>query len=121
MTGPEAVGMKGNPSGRGRIYFDNAASTPADPRVVEAMLPYFTERSGNPSSLHQHGLEAQEAVECAREKVAKAIGARAEGIVFTAGGTESDNLAIIGRAHADRKRGKHVITSSIEHLSLIHI
>lgn len=97
------------------IYLDHAATTPTDPQVVEAMLPYFTERFGNPSTLYSLGREAKQAMETAREKVARAIGARPEEIVFTSGGTESDNFALEGVAFALQKKGNHIITSSIEH------
>ncbi len=96
-------------------YFDNAASTRTDPRVVEAMMPYFTEMYGNASELHQKGLEARQALDDARATIADFIKARPEEIVFTSGGTESDNLAVKGIAHRYRKRGKHIIISSIEH------
>jgi cysteine desulfurase len=96
-------------------YFDNAASTRTDPRVVEAMMPYFTDMYGNASELHQKGLEAYEAVDGARRTIAEIIKAQPEEIVFTSGGTESDNLAVKGIAHRYRKRGKHIIISSIEH------
>ena len=100
-------------------YFDNSATTRVDPRVLEKMLPYFTDRFGNPSSLHQHGTEASEAVEKARAQVARAIGAKEGEIVFTAGGTESDNLAIIGYSMANRHLGDHIVTSSIEHPAVL--
>ncbi len=96
-------------------YFDNAASTRTDPRVVEAMMPYFTEMYGNASELHQKGLEAHQALDDARSTIADLIKARPDEIVFTSGGTESDNLAVKGIAHRYRKRGKHIIISSIEH------
>jgi cysteine desulfurase len=97
------------------IYLDHAATTPADPRVVAAMLPYFEEIFGNPSSLHAFGQEAGAAVEGVRVKIASHLGARPAEIVFTSGGTESDNFAIKGVACANRKRGNHIITSVIEH------
>ena len=97
------------------IYLDYAATTPADYRVVAAMLPYFEEVFGNPSSLHAFGQEAGAAVEGARAKVASSLGVRPAEIVFTGGGTESDNFAIKGVAYANRKRGNHIITSVIEH------
>lgn len=97
------------------IYLDHAATTPTDPQVVEAMLPYFTERFGNPSTLYSLGREAKRAIEEAREEVARAIGAKPEEIVFTSGGTESDNFALEGVAFALREKGNHIITSSIEH------
>ncbi|MDR7402498.1 MAG: cysteine desulfurase NifS [Armatimonadota bacterium] len=102
-----------------RIYMDYAATTPVDPRVVEAMLPYFTERFGNASSVHQFGQEAREAVERAREAVARAIGARPAEIVFTSGATESDNFAILGTAWANEDRGRHIITSAVEHHAVL--
>jgi cysteine desulfurase len=97
------------------IYLDYAATTPADKRVVAAMLPCFEEIFGNPSSLHAFGQEAGAAVERARAKVASFLGVRPAEIVFTSGGTESDNFAIKGVAYANRKRGNHIITSAIEH------
>jgi cysteine desulfurase len=97
------------------IYLDYAATTPADKRVVAAMQPYFEEVFGNPSSLHAFGQEAAAAVEGARAKVASFLGVRPSEIVFTSGGTESDNFAIKGVAYANRKRGNHIITSVIEH------
>lgn len=96
------------------LYFDHNASTPVLPDVVEAMLPYFTERFGNPSSQHAFGREARAAVDLAREKVASALGASSEEIVFTSGGTESDNLAIFG-ATAARPFRHHIVSSVIEH------
>ncbi len=96
-------------------YFDNAASTRTDPRVVEAMMPYFDQMYGNASELHMKGIEAKEALEGSRRLIADFIGAQPEEIVFTSGGTESDNLAVKGVAHRYRKRGKHIIISSMEH------
>jgi cysteine desulfurase len=101
------------------IYLDHAATTPTDRRVVAAMLPYFDEVFGNPSSLHAFGQEAGAAVEAARAKVASFLGARPAEIVFTSGGTESDNFAIKGVAYANRKRGNHIITSAIEHHAVL--
>jgi cysteine desulfurase len=98
-----------------KIYLDHAATTPADPRVVEAMLPYFSESFGNPSSVHSLGQEARIAVAEAREKVACLIGAASDEIIFTSGGTESDNLAIKGVGLANSHRGKHIVTTSVEH------
>jgi len=98
------------------IYLDYQATTPCDPRVVEAMLPYFTERFGNPHSRnHYYGWEAEEAVEKAREEVATLIGADAKEIVFTSGATESNNLAIKGVAYFNRAKKNHVITVVTEH------
>jgi len=99
----------------GRIYMDHAATTPVDPEVVQAMLPYFTRYFGNASSLHSFGREVYDAMENARANIAKLIRAEKEEIVFTAGGTESDNIAIKGIAFKNRSRGKHIITSPIEH------
>jgi cysteine desulfurase len=102
-----------------RIYLEYAASTPTDPEVTNAMLPYLSKRFGNPSSSHSFGLEAREAVEKARSKVAAFIGARSDEIVFTSGGTESDNLAIKGIAFSSISQGNHIITTSIEHPAVI--
>lgn len=102
------------------IYFDNNATTPCDPRVVEAMIPYLGERFGNPASRnHAYGWEAQEAVELAREQVAALIGATAKEIVFTSGATESNNLAIKGAALYYEKKGKHIITVATEHKAVL--
>ncbi|MBI4634399.1 MAG: cysteine desulfurase NifS [Deltaproteobacteria bacterium] len=101
------------------IYLDHAATTPVDPEVVKAMLPYFTEHFGNPSSLHSFGQEAKKAVEGARDSIASLIGAKAEEIVFTSGGTESDNFALKGVAAARKDKGNHVITSVIEHHAVL--
>ncbi|HYP53857.1 MAG TPA: cysteine desulfurase family protein [Pyrinomonadaceae bacterium] len=98
-----------------RVYMDNSATTPADPRVVEAMLPYFSERFGNPSSVHFFGQEARAAVDRARRDVAALVGARPNEVVFLSGGTEANNLAIRGVCDASREHGRHVITSQIEH------
>jgi cysteine desulfurase len=95
------------------VYFDHAATTPTDPRVLEAMLPYFSERYGNPSEIHRLGRESRQAVEEARAKVAAALGAGEREIVFTAGGTESDNLALFG--YLQRFEPGHLIVSAIEH------
>ncbi len=102
------------------VNMDHAATTPTRPEVVEAMLPYFTERFGNPSSLYALAREAKAAVEEARGRVAAAIGAKPEEVFFTSGGTEADNWAIKGVAAANRKKGDHIITSSIEHHAVIH-
>jgi cysteine desulfurase len=98
-----------------RTFLDHAATTPTDPRVVEAMLPYFSDSFGNPSSIHSLGLETRTAVAEAREKVASLIGAAGDEIIFTSGGTEADNLAIKGIAQANAQRGKHIVTTRIEH------
>jgi cysteine desulfurase len=98
-----------------RIYMDYAATTPAHPDVVKAMTPYFTEIFGNPSSAHSCGTEARVAVEAARKEAAGFIGALPEELVFTSGGTESDNFAVKGIAYANEAKGNHIITSSVEH------
>lgn len=100
---------------RKRIYLDHAATTPTDPEVVEAMLPYLSEVFGNPSSIHSFGQEAKAAVEEARDKIAALIGARGEEIVFTGSGTEADNFALQGTAYASEGKGNHIITTPIEH------
>ncbi len=103
------------------VYLDHAATTAVDPRVVEAMLPYFTEKYGNPSSIYALGREAAAAVDQARRTVAEVLHAQPRDIVFTSSGTESDNLAIKGCAFAQRKQGKnHIITSPIEHHAVGH-
>ena len=104
----------------GIIYMDHAGTTPMDPRVLEAMKPYFTERFGNPSSIHTVGQEARRALDDAREKVAGILGCRTSEVVFTSGGTESDNAAIRGAATALQGAGNHIITSSIEHHAVLH-
>jgi cysteine desulfurase len=102
------------------VYLDYHATTPADRRVVEAMLPYFAERFGNAASRqHAYGWEAQEAVDAGREQVAALVGASAGEIVFTSGASESNNLAIKGAAYALRERGNHIVTSAIEHKSVL--
>jgi len=99
---------------------DHGATTSVDPLVVDAMLPYFTEMFGNASSLHSFGQEAASALEQARQQVANSIGAKPEEIIFTSGGTESDNLAIKGIAYRNSKKGKHIITSTIEHPAILN-
>lgn len=97
------------------VYMDHSSTTPMDPAVAEAMHPFFSEKFGNPSSLYTIGREAKRAIEDSRQKVADLIGAKKEEIIFTGSGTESDNLAIKGTAYNLRKKGNHIITSSIEH------
>lgn len=102
-----------------RIYLDYAATTPTHPEVVKTMLPYFTERFGNPSSIHSYGQEARVALEEARTSIAGFIGASEDEIIFTSGGTEADNMALTGLAYANVSKGNHIITSSIEHHAVL--
>ncbi len=102
------------------VYMDHAATTFTKPEVLTEMLPYFTERFGNPSSVYSLARESKEAVEAARGRVAKALGAGPGECYFTAGGSESDNWALKGVAFANRKKGNHIITSKIEHHAVIH-
>jgi len=103
-----------------RIYLDYAATTPTHPEVVKAMLPYFTDAFGNPSSIYSYGQEAKGAIEEARSKVADLIGARSSELVFTSGGTEADNFAIMGVAYANEGKGNHIVTTLIEHAAVIN-
>jgi len=103
-----------------RVYADSAATTRLLPEVLEAMLPYLKDVFGNPSSLHDWGAQAQEAVEQARGQVAALIGGRPEEILFTSCGTESNNFAIKGLARAGQERGKHIVISAVEHFSVLH-
>ena len=104
-----------------RVYLDHNATTPLHPEVLAAMLPFLTERFGNPSSLHAWGQEARQALEQARTTVARALGSGdKDSVVFTAGGTESDNLALLGAAAAQETRGRHVIVSAVEHHAVLH-
>jgi cysteine desulfurase len=102
-----------------RIYLDYAATTPTHPEVAKAMLPYFTDSFGNPSSIYSYGLEAKGAIEEARVKVANLINAHDEEVIFTSGGTEADNFALKGVAFANEKNGNHIIISPIEHHAVI--
>lgn len=102
-----------------RVYLDHAATTPVDSRVFASMLPYYTEHAGNASSMHGFGQEARNAVEQARREVAALIDARPAEIVFTSGATEADNLAVLGVALATENRGRHIITSAIEHHAVL--
>ena len=102
-----------------RIYLDYAATTPTDPAVVEAMQPYFFEKFGNPSSIHSFGQEAKKAMEEVRSKVANFLGAKEEEIVFTSGGTESNNFVLFGVVWANASKGNHIITTAIEHHAII--
>jgi cysteine desulfurase len=102
------------------VYLDHAATTPLRPEVLEAMLPYLTEHFGNPSSIHGSGRRARLGLDEARETVARILGAKPREIVFTGGGTESDNLAIKGAAWAASARGRKLVTSSVEHKAVLH-
>ena len=102
------------------IYLDNAATTKTAPEVVEAMLPYFTEMYGNPSSVYSFSQKSKEAITAGREKIAKTLGANPEEIYFTAGGSESDNWALKATAEAYKEKGNHIITTKIEHHAILH-
>jgi len=102
-----------------RIYFDNAATAPVDPEVLEAILPYFTEKFGNPSSIHSFGQETALALDRSREKCAEIINAKPNEIIFTGGATESNNLAILGLAEKFKAENPHFVTSKIEHPSVL--
>src|ERR671935_1351569 len=101
------------------IYLDHAATTPVRPEVVEAMTPYYGPRFGNPSSLHRWGREARVALDEARERLAKCLNARSDEICFTSGGTESDNLAILGSWRARDTRRKAIVSTAIEHKAVL--
>ncbi len=102
------------------VYMDNASGAPVDKRVVEAMLPYFDSRVGNPASLHESGVEARKALGTARELVAALIGAEDKEIIFTSGATESNNIAIRGAVQRKKKKGNHIIISAVEHMSVVN-
>ena len=102
------------------IYMDNAATTPVKPEVLDAMLPYFTEKFGNPSSIYSISSENKKAITDAREVIAKTINTTPENIYFTAGGSESDNWALKATADAYASKGKHIITTKIEHHAILH-
>ena len=102
------------------VYLDNAATTCMRPEVLEAMLPYFCEEYGNPSSIYDLGQEASDAVARSRKTIAEAIGAQGKEVYFTASGTEADNWAIKGFMRANATKGKHIITSAIEHHAVLH-
>src|SRR3954451_20744541 len=101
------------------VYMDNHATTRVDPRVVEAMLPYFDTKFGNPNSVHATGHEARDAVDAARHSIASPVGAVANEIVFTSGATESNNLAIRGLAERERRRGNHLVSVATEHKAVL--
>src|SRR5215207_6124857 len=100
------------------VYLDNGATTPLDPRVLESMLPHLGGRRGNPSSLHALGTSARDALEEARESLASFIGAPPEEILFTSGGTESDDLAVLGLARAANPEKRQVVVSCVEHAAV---
>ncbi len=102
------------------IYLDHAATTAVRKEVLDTMLPYFSEKFGNPSTIYSYGRETKSAVEEAREKVAKALGAQPKEIFFTGSGTEADNWAVKGVAYANRQKGRHIITTNIEHHAVLH-
>ena len=103
-----------------KVYLDTTATTPLLPEVRQAMMPYLEEAFGNPSCLHEWGDTAREGMETARAQVAQLIGAKAEEVIFTGSGTESNNFAVKGLALAQQKKGKHVVVSDIEHFSVLH-
>lgn len=103
-----------------RVYLDNAATTKVRPEAIEEMMPYFTEYYGNASSVHMYGQEAKKGLDLARERIAKAIGAEPNEIIFTAGGTESDNTVIFGTAKKYGDKGRHIITTAVEHHAVLH-
>ncbi|MFQ5880287.1 MAG: cysteine desulfurase family protein, partial [Dehalococcoidia bacterium] len=103
-----------------RIYLDHAATTPVDPRVVAAMLPYYTQHWGNASSLYLEAREARRGLDDARRAVASTLGCKPQEVIFTSGGSEADNLAIRGVAYGNRRRGNHVVTTAIEHHAVLH-
>lgn len=103
-----------------RIYLDHAATSPAHPEVVEKMIPYMTEIFGNPSSIHFYGRQTRHVVDEARRVCARSINANPNEIIFTSGGTEADNLALLGVARANRNKGNHIITTQIEHHAILH-
>lgn len=109
-----------SPSVPAPIYLDHNATTPLAPEVLEAMLPYLREHHGNPSSIHAAGRETRAAIDDARDRIARLLGAKPHEIIFTAGGTESDNLAILGLARQHASRGRHVITCATEHHAVLH-
>jgi cysteine desulfurase len=102
-----------------RVYLDHSATTPVDPEVAELIMTYYTSKFGNPSSIHAFGREAKKGLEDARQQIATLIGAQPEEIVFTSGGTEADNMALIGAALANQKKGNHIITSAVEHHAIL--
>lgn len=103
------------------IYLDYNATSPCDPQVIETMIPFFGQKFGNPSSLHIVGREAKKAIEESRAKIAHFLGVHSEEVIFTSGGTEANNLAILGVAKAYQKKGQHLITSPIEYHAVLNV
>ncbi|TDL77293.1 cysteine desulfurase [Rhodococcus qingshengii] len=103
-----------------RIYLDHAATTPMHPRVIEKMMEVMSHNFGNPSSIHSFGREARHYIDLARETLAKSIGAKENEIIFTSGGTEADNMALFGVAESYQHKGKHIITTQVEHHAVLH-
>jgi cysteine desulfurase len=103
-----------------RIYLDHAATTPMHPRVIEKMMEVMNNNFGNPSSIHSFGREARHYIDLARETLARSIGAKENEIIFTSGGTEADNMALFGAAESNQHKGKHIITTQIEHHAVLH-
>src|SRR3990172_7358343 len=103
-----------------QVYLDHAATTPVHPKALEAMLPYFSEQYGNPSSIYSLAREARKALDGAREVVSGILGCKPNEVLFTSGGSESDNTAIKGAAFAAKSGGNHIITSSVEHHAVLH-
>ena len=110
--------MDGKPI-KNTIYLDHAATTPVHPKVLEAMLPYFSEKFGNPSTIYALGQEARQVVDESRASVADILGCKPKEVIFTSGGTESDNAAIKGAAFALQEKGNHIITSPVEHHAVL--
>lgn len=104
-----------------RIYLDYSATTPMKKEVLDEMIPYFSEKYGNPSSIYSFGREAKQAIDLARDRLAKAVGASSKEIFFTGGGSEADNWAIKGVAYANRNKGNHIITTKVEHHAVLHV
>jgi cysteine desulfurase len=103
-----------------RIYLDHAATTPMHPRVIEKMMEFMNTNFGNPSSIHSFGREARHYIDLARETLARSIGAKENEIIFTSGGTEADNMALFGAAESNQHKGKHIITTQVEHHAVLH-
>jgi cysteine desulfurase len=103
-----------------RIYLDHAATTPMHPKVIEKMMEVMSSNFGNPSSIHSFGREARHYIDLARETLARSVGAKENEIIFTSGGTEADNMALFGAAESYQHKGKHIITSQIEHHAVLH-